>query len=36
MLDGEFYKNEARFAEKEMHAWVDTYGGDYEPYNDMS
>jgi hypothetical protein len=36
MLDGEFYKSDARFAEKEMHAWVDTYGGEYEPYSDLS
>jgi hypothetical protein len=37
MLDGEFYahKSTERFAEKEFHAWVDTYGGEFATYTDM-
>jgi len=37
MLDGEYFahKSTERFAEKEFHAWVDTYGGEFATYTDM-
>lgn len=36
MIDGEYFANSPteRFAEKEMHAWVDTYGGEYDSLSD--
>ena len=38
MLDEEMYSksSEGRFAEKEMHAWVDTFGGEFTDYTDLS
>mmetsp|Transcript_43606 Transcript_43606/g.88169 ORF Transcript_43606/g.88169 Transcript_43606/m.88169 type:complete len:138 (+) Transcript_43606:35-448(+) len=37
MIDGEFFASNSagRFAEKEMHAWVDTYGGEYPTFTDQ-
>jgi hypothetical protein len=37
MIDGEFFaaNSAERFAEKEMHAWVDTYGGEYPTFTDQ-
>ena len=37
MLDEEYFSHDpgSRFAEKEMHTWVDTYGGEHATYTDM-
>ena len=37
MLDEEYFRHNSagRFSEKEMHAWVDTYGGEFATYTDM-
>ena len=37
MIDEEYFAHDApsRFAEKEMHTWVDTYGGEHASYTDV-